>query len=232
MTSEKKRSLCPYIRKVLFFFSFFLFPFNYIKNKNLMLLAQPFDPFKEHQRKVPFFARCRLLSRTRRVLLDLKNKMHNNSNSCRQFQPVMMPDHHFMLPPQHPVPPLPWYCCYGCCYDPYMSPMIAPPPFPVHPHQLPYSICVHFASNKNTNVDSTFATDSTLYSSSSSSLHSRDEKSLVEVVEHNGLEECYYRDNYPVLSRSNSDIMLERTRPNQRPSINRWNSTNNNFYYH
>ncbi|KAI8068926.1 hypothetical protein BDF21DRAFT_425778 [Thamnidium elegans] len=194
----------------------------------MMLLAQPFEPFKEQQRKVPFFARCRLLSRTRRVLLGLKNKMHNNSNSCRQFQPVMMPDQRFMLPMQHLIPPQSWYCCYGCCYDPYMSPMIAPPPFPVHPHQLPYSICVHFTSNKN--VDSASVTESTLYSpSSSSSLHSDNEKSLVE---HDGLEDHYYRDDYPVISRSNSDIMLERTRPNQRPSINRWNSTNNNIYYH
>lgn len=198
----------------------------------MMLLAQSFDPFQgQQQRKVPFFARCRILSRTRRVLLNLKNKMHNNSNSCRQFPPVMMPDHHFMLPAQHIIPPQSWFCCYGCCYDPYMSPMIIPPPFPVHPHQLPYSICVHFSSNKNSNVDSSSSAESTLYSSSSS-MHSYNEKSLVEEVEHNGLEDHYYRDNYPVISRSNSDIMLERTRPNQRPPINRWNSTNNNIFYH
>lgn len=168
-----------------------------------MLLAQPFDPFKE--KKLPFFARCRIISRTRQALFELKNKMHNNH---RQFQPVMVPDHHYMLSQQQM--PQPWFC-YGCCYDPYLM-------FPPPPPMQPYSICIHFSSPPH---DDSSVTESTVYSSSSS-IYNNDEKELVQVEDYHPT-----RQQYPVMNRSHSEIIP--TRPRHRPSVNRWNSAN--IYY-
>ncbi|KAI9362615.1 hypothetical protein BD770DRAFT_381405 [Pilaira anomala] len=210
-----------------------------------MLLAQPFDPFKP-QRKIPFFVKHRLFSRTRRALLSLKNKMYNNNinNNNRQFQPCMMPDNHFMLPPQRMLPPPPppssWYYCYNGCYDPFQSPMPFPPPPPpslystMHPLQIPYCICIHISAPHPTperHKDAYSQNESTLYNSSNSSMYSCNEKMEQE--------ENYYRDNYPT-ALTQSDILLEKTNAQRlRPSLRRWNSSsynnnnnNNNSCYH
>ncbi|KAG2210467.1 hypothetical protein INT47_002409 [Mucor saturninus] len=172
-----------------------------------MLLAQPFDPFKE--KRLPFFARCRIISKTRRALFDLKNRMHTH----RQYQSVMMPDHHYMLS-QQPPPPPPWLC-YNCCYDPYL---MFPPPPPLPPQVMqPYSICVHISPPH----DASSVTESTVYSSSSS-LYNMDEKECVEVEESRPK-----RHPGPVMNRSQSEIIS--SRPRHRPSVSRWNS--DNLYY-
>lgn len=159
-----------------------------------MLLAQPFDPFKE--KRLPFFARCRIISRTRQALFDLKNKMH----SSRQFQPNrMMPDHHYMLPQQ---PPLPWFC-YNCCYDPYF--FHPPPPHIIQP------ICLHFSPPP----DSSSFTESTIYSTSSNSMYHLDEKEPIQVEESRPK-----RQPGPVMNRSQSEIISSRPRP----SVSRWNT--------
>lgn len=170
-----------------------------------MLLVQPFDPLKE--KRLPFFARSRIISRTRQALFDLKNKMHNH----RQFPVVMMPDHHYMLS-QQPLPPPPWFC-YNCCCDPHL--MFPPPP----PLIQPYSICVHISSHDTTPS----VTESTVCNPSSSSMYNIDEKESIEEVE----EYRPTRQPGPVMNRSQSEIMT--SRPRHRPSVNRWNS--DNLYY-
>jgi hypothetical protein len=216
-----------------------------------MLLAQPFDPFKEkqqqqQQRKLPLLARFRIISRTRRALLDLKNKVNDNKNNREQIQA------HFMLPPP-PPPPQPWYSgCYGCCYDPYMSqPMMIPtatafphpppPPLtfgPIH-HQLPYTICVHITSppsqqpyqkkpqyqQQQHNNESSSLAESTLYSSSSS-MYSGDEKELIEEVEEEHVHPLHHQSVPIMMTRSNSDITVPRRGHtiHHRPSFNRWSS--------
>lgn len=138
-----------------------------------MLLAQPFDPFKEQQRKLSFFAKWRIISsRTKRALSELKSRMHDNSISNRELfrQALMIPppeqQQRFLLPSQQIIPPSqPWYHpappCYEYCYDPYFSspPMMLPPPLPLHtfpipPHhhqQVPYCVCVHYFSSPHNN---------------------------------------------------------------------------------
>ncbi|CAO3614092.1 unnamed protein product [Mucor hiemalis] len=222
-----------------------------------MLLVQSFDPLKEQlqqqleqQKKLPFF---RIILRTRRALSEFKNKMHENIAN-RHIQAIVARDHRIMIANTSNVPPpqQPWYG--GCNYDPYFTappppplmmlpPPLVGPPYPIHPQQVPYCICVHLTSPPQVNNSMYFSPsssigDSTLYSSSDSSMYSGNEKELMEEVEYehhhpiHPLQEInYYSSN---LTRRNSDIMHDRQRNNRRPSLQsrRWNSSNSHSVYY
>jgi hypothetical protein len=214
-----------------------------------MLLAQPFeDPFKEqYKRKVPFLARCRFASaRTKRVLQNLKDRVHYASS--RDYQPLMMPEHRYII--TSPLPPQSWPSYGGtACYVSSMM-LPPPPPFPPFPplhlpllpyHALPYSICVHFNSSPCTHSipkqqqqqqyssrnyqgqDRSLTTESTLYSPSSS-IFADDEKEQVEEDQvkndrHYQRRQSLDIADHPRLTRSHSDVISNR-RQQRRPSIN------------
>lgn len=246
----------------LFFFFFIPSSLTYTIIYSNMLLAQSFDPLKEQlqqlqqqrQKKLPFFC---LISRTRRALSEFKNKMHENIAN-RHIQALQARDHRLMVAGNPPPPPQQsWYG--GCTYDPYFTTpppphplmmlpppppphlLLAPPPYPIHPHQVPYCICVHLTSPPQANNSVYFSpsssiTDSTLYSSSNSSMHSGNEKELVEEVEYEPHQPIHpLQEENIYLTRRNSDIMHDRQRNNRRPSLQsrRWNSSHSHsVYYH
>lgn len=231
--------------------------FDPLKEQQLLLQQQ--QQQQRQQKKLPLFC---LISRARRALSEFKNKMHENIAN-RHIQALQARDHRLMVAGNNP----PWYGG-GCSYDPYFTtqphpPLIMlppppplpphlllapPPPYPIiHPHQAPYCICVHLTSPPQANNNSVYfspsssITDSTLYSSSISSMHSGNEKELVEEVEYEPhqpttIHPLQEENNY-YLTRRNSDIMHDRQRNNRRrPSLQsrRWNSSHSHSsdYYH
>jgi hypothetical protein len=179
-----------------------------------MLLAQPFEPFKEqHKSKMPFLARCRFASaRTKCALQKLRDQV-------RYISRYEVPNRYMITPPL-PPPSQPWP--YTCYVSPMMFPPPPPPPLypPLHPSfgglVLPYSICVHINSppcsipkqpmdRTYQGQDCPFTTESTLYSPTSS-IFDDDEKVEEVPIKNRPMD-------HSRLTRSQSDVVFNRRRP-------------------